>query len=395
MIAIGTNAAQYYSQEAAYQGVIILVGAVYFLFIFRRQLLNFIFFKDYLFVLFILVYPLFLMMTSIHSFERGTYTSLIGVVMVFLVASILRSEFKGTIILSISVVVVVGVTLNLYELFIENNIWSTAPGRSAGFYVNPNISSSAILGYGLTILLSRTGKIDIIDQILISLIFIGVFVTFSRAGIISATICIAIFIAVRVNRKYLLRIIMISLSVMVIALLSSSYIYHNMPLSFAAKNRLDSLIKTDLFDNYNETRGRLALDSVNTIKNPFTGEGVRTVSNMIEGPHNMFIAIMIDYGYLGLFFYLAFIARLIMIASYSALKISEPLWFFILWLCLFSLASHNLLEEIATIPILGFAMSRAYQQINIIKRHLINDRQQYANQYSDDQPPIPPNCRRI
>ncbi len=42
----------------------------------------------------------------------------------------------------------IGVALNLYELFVQNNIWSVAPGRSAGFYINPNVSGEALVGYG-------------------------------------------------------------------------------------------------------------------------------------------------------------------------------------------------------------------------------------------------------
>ena len=47
LVIIGTNVAHYYSQEAAYQGAVILAGAAYFVFVFRRELLRLVFFKDY------------------------------------------------------------------------------------------------------------------------------------------------------------------------------------------------------------------------------------------------------------------------------------------------------------------------------------------------------------
>lgn len=42
---------------------------------------------------------------------------------------------------------------------VENNLWSTAPGRSAGFYINPNISGGALIGYGLMFFSGSSNKL--------------------------------------------------------------------------------------------------------------------------------------------------------------------------------------------------------------------------------------------
>lgn len=375
LVTIGTNAAHYYSDKAAYQGITVLAGIAYFLFIFRGQFLRLIFFKEYLFLLFMLICPILLMLLSNRSFERGAYTSLIIVAMVFTVASVLalRAELDRTLSIAAFVIVVIGVALNLYEFLIENNLWSTAPGRSAGLYINPNISAGALLGYGLIFLSSRADKFRIDDLIMMCLIVVGVFITFSRTGIISVVVLFTAVILLRVNRRYFLRVIAGSVSIMVIAVVGSSYVYQNMVLSKDAAMRLDSFMLTSLLDNYRSQRGEVALDSIDLfMKNPIAGEGVRTVQGMTQGPHNMFVAVMIDYGVSGLLAYLGFIVRLILFAIISNREIAGRLWLFILWLCLFSVASHNLLEDTATMPILGFALARTYQ-IHNFKGRSSND----------------------
>jgi hypothetical protein len=82
---------------------------------------------------------------------------------------------------------------------------------------------------------------------------------------------------------------------------------------------------------------------------------------MGEGPHNMFLAMMVDYGIGGLAVYLLLIVRLVIVARGGTGNASWTILFFVAWLVLFSLASHNLLGNTATVPLMGFALARAYQ----------------------------------
>ena len=100
-----------------------------------------------------------------ESFERHVYTSLSSVALVFVVASVLalRSDLDRITEWAAFSIVATGVTLNLYELFVANNLWSNAPGRSAGFYVDANISALALPGYGLLFLTARAGNLRLVD----------------------------------------------------------------------------------------------------------------------------------------------------------------------------------------------------------------------------------------
>ena len=75
----------------------------------------------------------------------------------------------------------------------------------------------------------------------------------------------------------------------------------------------------------------------------------------------MFLAMMVDYGIVGLIVYLVIIIRLILIARRADRNLSGTILFFVGWLVIFSFASHNLLGNTATIPLMGFALARAYQ----------------------------------
>jgi hypothetical protein len=364
LLIIGSNGAQYYSQEVVYQGAAVLGGAAYFLVIYVRHLMRLVFFKDYLVVLLMLVVPTLLMLHSDRSFERGAYTSEISIALVFVVASVLalRADHDRTLASVAFAIVAVGAAMNVYELFIENNIWSIAPGRSAGFYANPNISSEALLGYGLFFLTGRSAKLNLVDLILAALVVIGVFTTFSRAGILASLVLLTAAALMRVQRQYVTRIIVGGVSSLLLGFALASYVVRNLDLSKDATVRIFSLIEAGGVGDYEEYRGvatSVALDLI--AEDPVFGAGVQTIYEMPEGPHNMFLAMMVDYGMFGLIVYLVVISRLVLIARSGNRDLSRTILFYVAWLVIFSLASHNLLDEAVTIPLMGFALARAYR----------------------------------
>ena len=351
-------------QEAAYQGAVILAGAAYFVFIFHRELLRLVFFKDYLLVLSMFVVPILLMLLSDRSFDRGAYTSQISVVLIFVVASVLalRADLDRTLAIAAFVIVAVGAALNLYELFVENNVWSIAPGRSAGFYGNPNVSGQALLGYGLVFLTARSAKLRIVDLILMALVVVGVFATFSRAGILASLVLLTAAALMRVSASTCRVSSSVRWLISLLAFTFASYVVHNVDLSEDATVRIFSLIEAGGFGDYGEDRGTaasVALDAID--ENPLFGAGVETIYEMPEGPHNMFLAMMVDYGIVGLIAYLVVIIRLILIARHADRNLSGTVLFYVAWLVIFSFASHNLLGNTATIPLMGFALARAYR----------------------------------
>jgi O-Antigen ligase len=364
LVIVGTNVAEYYSEAAAYSGAVILAGAAYFLFAFRRELLRLACSVDYLLVLAILVVPILLMLVSDRSFERGSYTSHVATALGFVVASVLvlRPELDRTLTIAAFAIVAVGVALNLYELFVENNVWSIAQGRSAGFYINPNISAEALVGYGLVFLLGRSTRFIIADLILTAFVLVGVFATFSRTGILASLVLLTSAILMRAERRHMPRIVF---GGVVVALLSFAFAYfvvHNLDLSEDATVRILSLVESGGVGDYGEDRGLAAQDALHlAMENPVLGAGVGTIYDMSEGPHNMFLAMMVDYGIVGLLVYLVMIVRLIQIARGADRDASGMILFVVAWLVIFGFASHNLLRNTVTIPLIGFALGRAYQ----------------------------------
>jgi len=366
LVMMGTNAAQYYSQTEAVQAAVILLGAVYFLFAFRSQFLRLALFPDYLLLLGIFVVPVVLMWTSDRTFARGEYTSEAAFALVFVVSSVLASrvQLARTVAIAGYAIVVAATILNLYELFIQNNVWSLAPGRSAGFYLNPNISGEALLGYGLVYLVSRVDeRIRAADVVLICLVVVGVFVTFSRASILAGPVLLTLAIALRASRKQLLRVVLGAVAISLMLATFGFFVLHNFELSKDAEVRVLSLVEEGGVGDYREDRGMAAAESFDlAMESPLTGVGVRTIYDMAgDGPHNMFIAMMVEYGILGLIAYVIVIARLIAIARRAPRKQSALVLVIVAWLIIFSFASHDLLSTAATIPLLGFAIARARQ----------------------------------
>lgn len=364
LLAIGSNSIQYYSQEAPYQTAVVLGGGAYFVFVFRRELLALVCFKDYLLVLSMIVLPLLLMLLSERSFERGVYTSAITVQLVFVVASVLalRPDLDQVRAWAAFSIVAIGMTLNLYELLVQNNVWSTAPGRSAGFYVNPNISSEALLGYGLAFLTARAVKLKIIDLITIILIVVGVFASFSRTGILGSLVLLTAAALMRVRHEYVMRIIAGAVVISLLAFGFVSYVVQNLDLSEDATKRISSLIEGGGVGDYEKDRGGAASAALDLIaEHPVFGAGVHSAIEMLEGPHNMFLAMMVDYGIGGLLIYLFVIFRLILIARRAGGNLSGAVWVYVGWIVIFSMASHNMLGNEATIPLMGFTLARTYR----------------------------------
>jgi O-Antigen ligase len=365
LVAIGTNGLNYYSAEAPYQAAVILAGVASISIVFQRELLRLVSFKPYLLVLLMLTLPILLMLLSERSFERGAYITVICVGLVFVVASALalRSDLDGALTTGAFVVVAVGVALNLYELFFQNNVWSIATGRSAGFYINPNTSSEALLAYGLIFLTARVGKLRIVDLILMALVIAGVFATFSRGGIVACLVLITAAVLMRVQRGAVPRLVVGAVAISLFAYAFSSYVVTNLDLSPDAKMRFDSLVNHDFgADDYETHRGNLAFEALELIeKYPLFGAGDRAIVEMPIGSHNMFLAMAVHYGIGGFVLYLAVIIRLILIARRADRSLSATVLAFVAWLVILGFSSHNMLDNSATIPFMGVALARAFQ----------------------------------
>lgn len=359
IVLIGSNFLGYYSDKVPYQGMCILVGIIYFMVLYRSQFYRLMRCRLYLLWLLVFMAPLVLMFVSERDFLKSDYSSLTAVLFVFITSSLLAASTKNDKVITYSAlaVVLISVSINFYEFFVENNVFSTAPGRSAGFFINPNIASQSIIIFLGVFLTWNKRQISFFGSFLTLIVLGGVFVTFSRGGIISLFIVIAFlfFFNYNLNWKTVVGIFF----VVVMLLLFPLKLLLNSDLSDDAYGRLSNLLEGNISDSYNEERGNIAFESYNlALKAPIFGNGVGTTNSLENGAHNTFVSVFLDFGLVGVLFYLLCIIVFVLMIYKNH---GEHLFFcqaFIVWLMLFSFLTHNLLGDTATIIAFGLSVSK-------------------------------------
>jgi O-antigen ligase len=364
LVALGTNVAGYHSGSLPWQGALLLAGAAIAGVAYHRDLMRLVFDGDFVLVLAVLAVPAALMLVSDRAFARGDYTSQAGVVLAFVTAATLamRAALDRTLVAAAFAIVLVAAALNVYELFVENNRWSVAPGRSAGFYVNPNIAAEALVGYGLVVLTLRTGRLRLADYLTMVLVVVGTFATFSRAGIVASILLLAGAVVLRGERGRTFRALAGTAAVALAGVAFGVFVVDTLELSDDAMVRVLSLLEEGGIGDYGEARGEATGAALDLIAlHPWLGNGVGAIGEMPEGPHNMVLGMMVEYGLPGLVAYVAVVVRLVLAAVRAPRPLAAPVLALAAWLALFSLTSHNLLGNPMTIPLLGFAVARAWR----------------------------------
>ncbi|MGE0315543.1 MAG: O-antigen ligase family protein [Lautropia sp.] len=364
LVVIGSNMAQRYSDIIPYQGMVAVVGFVYFGVAYHRQFAKLSCNGLYVLMLVTLALPLILMLISDRNFARGDYTSLIVVMMIFIASSMLASERSNgsVIIASALTIVIISVTTNLYELVVENNVWSIAPGRSAGFYVNPNISAAALIAFTCIFLNWKERKFRLVDYAVILLAFIGVISTFSRSGIMSALLLLTAAMVQNVRRVSITPVAAGLVGVILVGYEFADYFFINFVSTEDAAMRIRSLFERGGIGDFRADRGGALTAGVTlAMKQPIFGWGPGTVLEMRQGPHNMLIAFWVDYGLLGLMIYLVLLTGFLFTSFRGAGRDVAVPKDFTLWFVLFSLASHNLFGDPATMVYFGLALASMYR----------------------------------
>ncbi len=366
LVLIGTNAVGYYAElEAnAYLGYLILAGTIYFSLYFIKELLSLASSQESYLVLIGYVAPLLLMLLSDRSYPRGDYTSQIGLAMTIVVASLLasRPDLGATLTASVITIVCVGAALNLYELFVRPDTWSISPGRSAGLYVNPNVSSMSLTGYGSLFLFSRPRRLEILDLIVMAVIAAGVIATFSRTGILFVLLMFTIVTLVRARTGHTFRTATSAVAIGALCVWFVSYVVSSVDLSSDALIRVSSLEERGGVGDYANERGYLVAMGLESISSPsalILGSGPLSSYDLPETVHNMYVALLIDYGLVGVCLYLFVLIRLTMLAKAASPRSSRIVWCVVGWFALGSFASHNILTDTPTIALLGFALAHA------------------------------------
>ena len=357
VIAIGSGAADYYSEGSRAAGYTILFGGLWFamsaLFSPRgRAVFGRLLTADILLWFFLIAMPLAFMIFESRFFTRETWTSYLSNVAILFVGAFLglRRDLRGSVALAVFSVIAVAVALNLFELLVHNNAWSTAPGRSAGWYVNPNDSSATIALFGIVYFAFRQDRYRRYDVLVLSLILAGILATFSRGGFLLFFGCMFASILSRqgpgISWSTVRSAIGVVLVLALVAWLAFRVVLPQLSLTEDAATRLQSIEGSAFVKDYGTDRAGGAVYAWARFReSPMTGVGVLTSLEMEVGPHNMMGALAMDMGIMPLFLYVWLILRMTwlgVLSLRSPAAVSSE-WLVAPWMLAYGFSSHNVI----------------------------------------------------
>lgn len=250
----------------------------------------------------------------------------------------------------ILVMVVLGVVINLISL-VHNN-FLRPPGipwayRPAGFYINPNESSIALI---LGMLLSVTVLPQRWRVMFIVFTLAGIAATFSREAILGwviVVVCLGIFGVLKWKNLGLYTLVIVVCAGVFFLILPKIpgirpgiVIYYHMQL-----DRLFWFLRGGVIGTSNETRIKL-LESgwALFLTHPLIGNGIGSTYHwsLPTSTHNMYLLYMDDYGIIGLFLYPLLIWCMVRGAAGETRKLA---WTMAVFLLFWGLFDHNIVQN--------------------------------------------------
>jgi hypothetical protein len=258
-----------------------------------------------------------------------------------------RPEEQRTARVGIALAVLLAVGLNLYDLF-NPLTFSTIPGRSSGLYQNVNQSGAALM-LGMIIAYEVVPRRLRTPFVMVTAI--GIITTFSRAAILG-WILVVLYYAVRggfgvaqLRRIFVLCIVVFSFIVSPFWGDLQHTLEERGTLTPDVVQRLN-FINGDTSDASSQEREGVAKFAWRHFEErPLTGFGTgehRQLEGYLVGTHNVYLAMMVDHGILGLF-----VLPLLILAALWGLRPAQydlalP---FAMFLSMWGFFSHNVLEE--------------------------------------------------
>ena len=315
-----------------------------------------------LILLFILYIPYSLMIGYFDS--SYLFVQFINLLLLFFLAYIFSNDiFLRQVLRVLPYGVILAIILNIYDITRTANYFdmgegratfSILYGRAAGFYLDPNVSAISIL-FGLIITYKIIHKKFRLIYFLIA--GCGIILTLSLAGIFAYFVFIYLqFIHNKIKLKYIFFFIsiFILLSISIRPILKNNAHYFgpgNSSRVMAILYPFDANLKTG------STSQRLVLlkNSVNNyLENPIFGGGIGKIIKIptyesrdsrageFSGPHNQWLAFMIDFGILGIFYFaiLFFVLRPTKLSANRKEVVN-----FLIILFIYSLFSHTLFKN--------------------------------------------------
>lgn len=250
---------------------------------------------------------------------------------------------------AIVVGVLMAVGLNVYELF-HPQAFSLVVGRSAGFYVNPTKSGSALL-------LGMIFSVGVLPQrfrlLFAMLVLMGMLLTLSRGPLLCWPIVMFMMIKTgQISLKRSLAIGGLVFTVLVIIVLSQwQAIQYQLEdigvLNSDVAQRIEGFINFDEFgvDLSAAKRKEVASEALEAFADrPIWGYGIAATKDLgfEMGLHNLYLRLMLDHGVIGSFILPLFVLASVWGARGEARSVGLTFAAFILCWGFFS---HNVLEE--------------------------------------------------
>ncbi len=249
--------------------------------------------------------------------------------------------------LTLVVAVHVGIAINVFELFAPNT-FSDVSGRSAGLYVNANMSAEALV---LGMMLSITALPSWYRGVFIFLTGLGVFVTYSRAGLIGWLIVVGGLMLGRfIDARHLVRIGLVTIFLLGLVLLPKADQILT-TLERAGALNADTQERLAWFtnplgvdDKSGWSRKSVAREAWERVtERPFFGGGTGAVHKGLDiPPHNQFLSHMIDHGMFGAILMPLLLLALIWRAKGESRRVAVLFSCVVFW---FSFFTHTFLNN--------------------------------------------------
>jgi hypothetical protein len=195
------------------------------------------------------------------------------------------------------------VAMNIYE-FTHPSSFSKINGRAAGLYMDPNISGSVLVVGMVLGSLAVPPRFRLLFQLTIG---VGVLTTVSRGGLIEWLIAFFLLQASRINREKVMHAWGILLVTVVVLHVSPAWSAVEARITSQSTQRGSLFQRLQLVDSEalaSDSRFSLAIDAWHMYLDhpvlgygnavPIFGEGLHP-----QGPHNMFLLMLIQHGVVG------------------------------------------------------------------------------------------------
>jgi hypothetical protein len=255
--------------------------------------------------------------------------------------------------------------INVYELFVPMS-FSNVFGRSAGLYVNANTSAEALV---LGMILAVTALPSWYRSVFILLVGGGVFVTYSRAGLIGWLIAVVGLMLGRfIGTTHVIRTGLITLFLIGLVLLPKAdqiltTLERTGSLNPDTQERLAWLMNPlGVEDSSSWSRKAIAREAWERVgEHPFLGGGTGAVHRGLEiPPHNQFLSHMIDHGLFGAMLIPLLLVTLIWRAEGEGQRVAFIFSCATLW---FSFFTHTFLNNAHSLLLVALVAALASRRV--------------------------------